>query len=448
MKKIGFLACYSEYDHKNTEYIKLSDATTILESDMVVLELEWLLSEYDTYGNYNGIPELTTNNSIQVVNDMKKRKAELFEFLNSGKTVVILNGNDEYRYRYTGRKEYSGTGKNTRVTNIVTEIHPYEILPEKITTFKLEGNSIALNNSKVSDFFQKYKDNFRYVTVYDEVEKNAILFKIQNTDKVVSFYKKINNGLLLFMPSLNFEKLTKEKGQKLEKQYFDDIYGLAKILNSNEEVLLPEYSNKYLLPNEEIMKKDIESEKLKLEELQKSIENKEKILQELQIEKIIFTGSGTLLEKMIVKELKNIGFQIIKYDENGKDEDIVVSYNDKIAVIEVKGVDGSATEKHTSQTVKWKSMYHIENDILPKGILIVNAFKSKDLENRQDTFPAQMLKYAKQQEICLLSTLQVYNIKCYLEQNPGEKDSIIDELYSTVGVYEKFADWNINIVKK
>ena len=162
---------------------------------------------------------------------------------------------------------------------------------------------------------------------------------------------------------------------------------------------LPEYSKNYLLHNEEKMLKDISLEKIKFSKLQKSIENKEKILREAQQEKIIFTGSGTLLEKLVVNELKQIGFQILKYDENSKDEDIVISYKNKIAVVEVKGVDGSATEKHTSQTVKWKSMYHIEHNILPKGFLIVNAFKNIELDKRQYTFPVQMLKYATQQEI-------------------------------------------------
>ena len=150
----------------------------------------------------------------------------------------------------------------------------------------------------------------------------------------------------------------------------------------------------YKQNNEKDIINSIETEKEKLNLLQKSIEVKEEKLRKTQEEKIIFTGSGTSLEKTVVAELKQMGFNILKYDESSKDEDIIISYNDKVAIVEVKGVDGSATEKHTSQTVKWKSMYHIEHDILPKGFLIVNAFKDKELENRKNTFPNQMLKYA------------------------------------------------------
>lgn len=445
--KIGFLACYPEYEHKNIKYIKLSDADTILECDMLILELEWLFAEYETSGNYNGIPELTTYESSRITIDVEKRKNEIVEFLNAGKPIIILNGNDEYRYRYTGEKQYSGTGKNTRITSIVKDIHPFELLPVKIEPLKLEGTSISLKNRKIEDFYSKYVENFKYLTIYDNVNKEKSLLSVKNTEKVTGYFENIQNGMIIFLPSLNFEKLTKEKGQKLEKQYFDDIYKLFINLKNNETIILPEYSARYLLPHEKIMINDIESEKSKLIELQKSIENKEKLLKETQQEKIIFTGSGTVLEKMVVNELEQIGFTILKYDENSKDEDIAISYKNKIAVVEVKGVDGSATEKHTSQTVKWKSIYHIDNDILPKGFLIVNSFKNRELDERQETFPTQMLKYATQQEICLLNTIQLFNIKCYLNQNPDKKEDILNELYTTNGAYNKFNDWKLNIEK-
>lgn len=445
--KIGFLACYPKHEHKNIKYIRLSGADTILECDMLILELEWLFNEYETLGDYNGIPELTTYESSRITIDVEKRKNEIVEFLNAGKPIIILNGNDEYRYRYTGEKRYSGTGKNARITTIIKDIHPLELLPVKIEPMKLEGTSISLKNRKIENFYSKYVKFFKYLTIYDNVNKEKSLLSVENTEKVIGYFENIQNGMIIFLPSLNFEKLTEKKGQKLEKQYFDDIYKLFINLKNNENIILPEYSTKYFLPHEKIMINDIESEKSKLIELQKSIENKEKLLKQTQQEKIIFTGSGTILEKMVVNELEQIGFTILKYDENSKDEDIVISYKNKIAVVEVKGVGGSATEKHTSQTVKWKSIYHIDNDILPKGILIVNSFKNRELDKRQETFPMQMLKYATQQEICLLNTIQLFNIKYYLNQNPGKKEEILNELYTTNGTYNKFNDWKLNIEK-
>lgn len=88
--KIGFLACYPEYEHKNIEYIKLSDANTILECDMLILELECLFDEYETSGNYNGIPELTTYESSMITIDVKKKKKRNSRFFKCWKTNYNL----------------------------------------------------------------------------------------------------------------------------------------------------------------------------------------------------------------------------------------------------------------------------------------------------------------------------------------------------------------------
>ena len=40
--KIGMLACYTEYEHKNLKYMEFSKSQTILEYDMLIVELEWL----------------------------------------------------------------------------------------------------------------------------------------------------------------------------------------------------------------------------------------------------------------------------------------------------------------------------------------------------------------------------------------------------------------------
>ena len=78
----------------------------------------------------------------------------------------------------------------------------------------------------------------------------------------------------------------------------------------------------------------------------------------------------------------------------------------------------------------------------------MNAFNERILEERQEYFPTQMLKYAAHQEICLLTTIQLYNIKEYIKNNPNEKERIINEIFSTSGLYKGFEDWKLNIKKK
>ncbi len=442
--KFGLLGYYPEYNHNDMETIIFSSDKTILEYDALLVDLKNIFEEYASHTEFIGLPRITDHDSTRLKKDLERRKSEIKEFLESGKNIVVIDGNDECVYCYSGNKTVSGTGRNAQTTYLVEDVHSSSLLPVTISSLNLTGRSVFFTNKKIIDIFNKYIDYIEYRTTYENVEDKNILMTIKGTKKVISYYEKIGNGLLIFAPDLAFDKTDHKKECALEKKYYNDLTNLNTVISQNE-IDLPLYSKKYLLHNEELMISDIEKSKDKLNKLMIDIEKKEAKLHELQNQKVMFTGTGTPLEINSVENFKKMGFSIIKYDPNSVDEDIVIKYKEKVAVVEVKGVSGSATEKHTSQIVKWKSEYHIENDILPKGILLVNAFNEKELEKRQEYFPNQMLKYATHQEICLLTTIQLYNIKEYLKNNPNEKEKIVNEIFGTNGIYKGFEDWKLNI---
>ncbi len=444
--KFGLLGYRPKYNHKDMETINFLSKKTILEYDILLVDLENMFGSYESYSEYNGFPKISNHDSVQLKSDLNKRKKEIKEFLESGKNIVVLCGNDDCVYCYSGQKEISGTGKNAQTTYFVEDVHSISLLPIKISPLTLCGKKISYKNKRIEEKLKKYNDYFEYHTVYEDVSNN-ILMTIKDTNKTLSYYEQVGKGKIIFLPDLSFNRKNPTSESKIEKNYYNDLVNFGKLL-LNDEVELPIYSKNYLLPNEEIMINDIKKSKEQLNKLLNDIENKEQKLLNLQKQKIMFTGTGTQLEVNSVQQFKDIGFSIIKYNPDSVDEDIVIKYNDKIAVVEVKGVSGSATEKHTSQIVKWKSEYHIENDVMPKGILLVNAFNDKGLESRQEFFPNQMLKYATHQEICLLTTIQLYNIKLYLKQNPDEKEKIIQNIFNTNGLYEGFEKWDLNIKKK
>lgn len=444
---IGLLGYYPEYNHKNMEFISFSSTQTVLEYDLLIIDLKYLFNEYVSSGEYNGFPRITDHDSARLKRDLEKRKREIKEFLESGKNIIIIGGSEDIVYCYSGNKSISGTGRNAKTTYYVDETRSSMILPIKINSLDLLGKNVNFVNKELENNLKKYNEYFQYRTIYEDVNEKNVLMTVKGTKKVVSFFEKVKNGYLIFLPDVVFNKTNPKQESKIEKQYYNDICNIVDIL-TKPKFELPAYSKKYLMPNEETMLDDIKNSKERLNKLKTDIENKEKILQKLQFEKIIFTGTGTPLELDSVDKFKSIGFSIEKYEEDSVDEDIVIKYNDRVAVVEVKGVSGSSNEKHTSQLVKWKSEYHIETGIFPKGILLVNAFNERELDKRQEYFPNQMLKYAEHQEICLLTTIQLYNIKQHLEVNPDDKDKIINQIFDTVGIFVGFEDWNIYIQKK
>jgi len=118
---------------------------------------------------------------------------------------------------------------------------------------------------------------------------------------------------------------------------------------------------------------------------------------------------------------------------------------DRIAVVEVKGIIGSAAEKHAAQLEKWVSEYYASSGKKPKGILVVNAFRNIPLQNRDETvFPDQMLPYCEHREHCLLTGLQLLGLYLACVDEPSEADDIINNIFETKGVFLRI--WRLGII--
>lgn len=156
--------------------------------------------------------------------------------------------------------------------------------------------------------------------------------------------------------------------------------------------------------------------------------------------KLLLGGSGRALEVQVAAVLKEIGF-LVEPGSEGRD-DLILKYGEKVAVVEVKGVSKSASEKHAAQLEKWVAEYMALNEVKPKGILIVNAYCSTPLQERSDpAFPNQMISYSTNREHCLVTTTQLLGLYLGVISKPESREHLINELYATAGVYQKFLDY-------
>lgn len=162
-------------------------------------------------------------------------------------------------------------------------------------------------------------------------------------------------------------------------------------------------------------------------------------------EKRIFIESGEKLENIVRDIFKKIGYKIIKF--GGNEEDLVISDDTNTFVFEIKGLDGSAAEKNSAQAVKWTTNYFIDTGIKAKSVLIVNAYKNMELKERKEAFPNQMLKYSEYQQICLMDSVQLYNIYNKFLNKEISKEDISKKILSTNGIINEFNDWRIFLEK-
>ena len=360
-------------------------------------------------------------------------RTQLEDLLIQGKNIyVIVNQNDQYYY-INNNKRYD------------FDILGY--LPEKIDYEVLKGNEFNIEKIEpYYSFFTTLKEFFSYRNV---LQCNSIkkIMTIKNTEKCIGGISDYENGSIIFIPSFEEPSLANQISKAINKgenkQDNADIILLHAIQNLENklseyfEEILPEWTNDFIIFNEDELKMEISNTESEITSLQQKLENQTQSLHSVQEYKYLLTTSGKSLEKIVNRVLKEIGFELFKTEENRSD--LIAKYKDIDIVAEIKGLTKSAGEKNSAQLEKWASEFMEKNGKEPKSILIVNGYYELPLSERKEViFPNQMLNYAKKKEQCLLSTYQLLRLFVDVKEHPENRDNLIMELLETVGIYNKY----------
>ncbi len=146
----------------------------------------------------------------------------------------------------------------------------------------------------------------------------------------------------------------------------------------------------------------------------------------------VILGTGRALELEVKAVLELLGGTVTD-PEPGRD-DWRVAFPEGEAVVEVKGVKGSAAEKHGAQLEKWVSGAYEANGVMPKGILVVNTWRETPLAERtQADFPDQMLPYCKGRGHSLITGLDLFVIRADIEADATRVEHWRSEILSASG---------------
>ena len=138
------------------------------------------------------------------------------------------------------------------------------------------------------------------------------------------------------------------------------------------------------------------------------------------------------MEKRVQTIFAEFGYQILEADE--RRDDLIIQHTDDVAVIEIKGLKGSAAESNAAQLMKWVTTYHHDKGKLPEGILIVNPYKDKPLKDRTDqAFPSQMLPYSEKMGLTLLTTTQLLGLYLDFKNNEISLKKIHSIIWNSIG---------------
>ncbi len=360
------------------------------------------------------MPHLVNGFNLGTKNIYEKRKEDLDEFLMhkdipliffSPTPADIMINNDRYDYKY------------------FVPIKPFDLKVEQGKSFNTIPNTIF------SEFINKYKELFKYEAFFTD-KTGLTIAETLHTKKPLAFY----NTDAIFLPA--FINNLKDK----EGQFLNELIDIAKRIKSKNKSQLPNWANLYFLPNERRLKTEVDSIKKEITSLENNLNEKNIGLEIYSHKKTLFSGTGNELENEVEEVFRQMGFEILEKEINR--DDLVVKFGDTIAVVEIKGVNGSSAEKHAAQLEKWVSNYYEVNDVKPKGILLINAFRELEISERNEpAFPNQMLKFSIQREHCLITTIQLLGVYYSIQNSPEKKELIIQKLLNTKGLFKDFLDW-------
>lgn len=406
--------------------IAFGSQRSLLDAELVLWNPSSLLVEYGVYSD-GGVPKIGMDESVRFVNDLARRRREMMSLLDMGRTLAIVLP-QPLIFEYWEKRLIE------RKTSLP------EILPlEGIRTHAADGMSLEFRGTGAfTSFWERVGRTALFPVAYLESPSGTPFCFLKGTQFVAGSHLKVRAGHVILLPSIRLPPV--RRGEK-PAEILEALRDLVRDLQGNSgELELPEWSENFQLPTEVAQRGDLARLEQELQTLTDSIIAQKQKIADLDRYKLLFTGSGRALELQVARVFEALGFEVAE-GMPGRD-DLILRIANKVAVVEVKGVKGSAAERNAAQLEKWVSEFHLQNDVRPKGILIVNAFKDTPLTERIETpFPAQMLPYSVNRGHCLLTGIQLLCMYLEVSANPERKADLIDALFSTNGVFPHHASW-------
>ena len=185
----------------------------------------------------------------------------------------------------------------------------------------------------------------------------------------------------------------------------------------------------------------------------------------MQIPKALIATTGDEFELAVKSAFEVLGFQMVPGPHPRAD---FLGWNGEL-IVEAKGVNGSAAEKHLRQCQQWcaevnealdpaNTSRESETDIAGyverlaelgvradeapnldqrKGILVEGTFRSTPLADRTDpSYPDSLVRVIGRSEICGLTGLQLLGLTQEVMNDAGQKDAVVSRIVETNGVLE------------
>lgn len=425
----------------NAEYAEFKSATSIFEFDMVFWDPANTISSYTWYEDYRGLPSLPENESVKVLSDVRRRKEEFSEYLKMGRILAIFASPPQRLYIDTGKREYSGTGRNRQTTRIVQDIDLLSALPFEYRATIAQGTAMASARPDFGAVVNKDKDRWYYRAVLNDFPGDPLMF-VAGTDKAVAaISNEESGGLVVILPDITSgaEDAADEDPQRSdasddrEDPAMNAVIEWLSQLRGEDEPALPSWAVALKFPEDHARTERLVTLEENLQSVMSEIADINSEREKDDRWKQLITSTGAQLEERVLEAFQVLGFEATSDPVPGR-RDLHLKFRDQFAVVEVKGVKKSASEANAAQLEKWVAEALANSEVPHKGILVVNSWRETPLQERKEpTFPHQMLGYSTARQHCLLTGLQLLSMVRAVLSGSADATSLAHDILDCVG---------------
>lgn len=421
----GYTECFHHF---------ISDQS-LLDADIIVFESS--LKNYKTDPPYQGKPSYGENESFRIQEDSKHWRYKLSTALGDGKTIFVFLSKFVEIFVCTGEKQYSGTGRNARVTNIVKSYNNYEFFPIKLPQFvSKSGNELIFTNNTIfASFWNETKQYLCYESYLDGNIDNP-LFLTKTGRKPVGGIFKMGKGHLILLPPVRYPEtqFTKYDTKKHQRHWTEEALQFGERLiqifvdldNSlrglSESTPPPEWvgDSNYEIDKVENIKRSISDNTKRIDALVGKKNELLKALLEEEVIKNLLFEKGKSLENAIITALHILGYKAENYNDGRLELDsVIISPEGDRFIGEAEGKDGAAINIDKFRQLEsniQEDLAREEIDTPAIGILFANGFRLLKPEDRKDQFTEKCLQNAGRSNTILIRTMDLFPIARCLKE--------------------------------
>lgn len=421
-----------------TEFCEFDSDTSLLDWDIILFKPDITDYLFRRESTFEGKPCLSDDESFKLRAQSEHWRRELKAAAEHGKLVLAFMCELTPLSIATGKKEFSETGRNQKVTRIVTGYDNYQSIPLDLKPVNSKGKEIMLSAKKaecISSYWHEFSSISSYKVIIESELTPCLITK--HGDKTVGTISrsKNSNGALICLPDIDFypesffigEEDEENEGEwtpeakQFASRMIKTIVSMDKSLRSSSE-LTPEpdwaKDTKYRFNQEKAASQKLLKIEKKLELVQAE---KEAVIDEVKdlgrLRNLLFE-KGKPLEYAILDALKIIGFEVSQFDDGESEFDAVFESKEGRLIGEAEGKDNKAINIDKLRQLAMNIHEDFERDEVnepAKAVLFGNSYRLQPIDIRPVPFTAKCISAAAMSSTALVFTPDLFDVAKYLK---------------------------------